>query len=92
MTKQHIGVIGLGVMGRNLALNIERNGFSVAGYDLDRTRRRDAADAFIWVLWAVNILPVVAVGMGSLWIEGFSPSWMVRADPGRAGAAGGQGE
>jgi 6-phosphogluconate dehydrogenase len=30
-----IGIVGLGVMGANLALNIERNGFSVAGYDLD---------------------------------------------------------
>ena len=30
-----IGVVGLGVMGRNLALNMERNGFPVAGYDLD---------------------------------------------------------
>jgi 6-phosphogluconate dehydrogenase len=30
-----MGVVGLGVMGANLALNIERNGFSVAGYDLD---------------------------------------------------------
>lgn len=30
-----IGMVGLGVMGRNLALNIERHGFSVAGYDLD---------------------------------------------------------
>jgi 6-phosphogluconate dehydrogenase len=30
-----IGVVGLGVMGRNLALNIESRGFSVAGYDLD---------------------------------------------------------
>jgi 6-phosphogluconate dehydrogenase len=32
---QHIGIVGLGVMGENLALNIERNGFSVAGFDLD---------------------------------------------------------
>lgn len=30
-----IGVAGLGVMGFNLALNIERNGFPAAGYDLD---------------------------------------------------------
>ena len=30
-----IGVVGLGVMGKNLALNIESRGFSVAGYDLD---------------------------------------------------------
>ncbi|MEN6481166.1 MAG: NAD(P)-binding domain-containing protein, partial [Anaerolineaceae bacterium] len=35
MEKAAIGVVGLGVMGSNLALNIERNGFSVAGYDLD---------------------------------------------------------
>jgi 6-phosphogluconate dehydrogenase len=33
--KYKIGVVGLGVMGHNLALNIERNGFPVAGYDLD---------------------------------------------------------
>ncbi len=37
--KQHIGVIGLGVMGKNLALNMENNGFSVGVYDYwtDRT-------------------------------------------------------
>lgn len=33
MTKQHFGVLGLGVMGENLALNLERNGFSVAVYN-----------------------------------------------------------
>ena len=33
-----IGVVGLGVMGHNLALNMERNGFPVAGYDLDLAR------------------------------------------------------
>ncbi|HWR37429.1 MAG TPA: NADP-dependent phosphogluconate dehydrogenase [Clostridia bacterium] len=36
-----IGVVGLGVMGANLALNMERNGFPVAGYDLDPEKRRD---------------------------------------------------
>ena len=35
MGAQHFGIVGLGVMGENLAQNIERNGFSVAGYDLD---------------------------------------------------------
>lgn len=35
MKKSNFGVMGLGVMGRMLALNIERNGFRVAGYDLD---------------------------------------------------------
>jgi 6-phosphogluconate dehydrogenase len=33
MTKQNFGVIGLAVMGENLALNVERNGFSVAVYN-----------------------------------------------------------
>jgi 6-phosphogluconate dehydrogenase len=35
-----IGIVGLGVMGHNLALNMERNGFPVAGYDLDAGRTR----------------------------------------------------
>lgn len=30
-----LGLIGLGVMGRNFALNVADHGFSVAGYDLD---------------------------------------------------------
>ena len=33
MTKANIGMIGLGVMGQNLALNIERNGYSVVVWD-----------------------------------------------------------
>lgn len=35
-----IGIVGLGVMGHNLALNMERNGFPVAGYDLDKAKTR----------------------------------------------------
>jgi 6-phosphogluconate dehydrogenase len=35
MEKANFGVMGLGVMGHMLALNMERNGFHVAGYDLD---------------------------------------------------------
>jgi 6-phosphogluconate dehydrogenase len=35
-----IGIVGLGVMGHNLALNMERNGFPVAGYDLDTSKMR----------------------------------------------------
>jgi 6-phosphogluconate dehydrogenase len=35
MPHYKFGVVGLGVMGSNLALNVERNGFPVAGYDLD---------------------------------------------------------
>src|SRR5512145_2640722 len=40
MDKSAIGVIGLGVMGHNLALNMERNGFAVAGYDLDGAKTK----------------------------------------------------
>lgn len=36
MKKADIGIIGLGVMGQMLALNMERNGYCVAGYDLDQ--------------------------------------------------------
>lgn len=35
MDKQQIGIVGLGVMGHMLALNMESKGFSVAGFDLD---------------------------------------------------------
>jgi 6-phosphogluconate dehydrogenase len=35
MTQSNIGLVGLGTMGMNLALNIESKGFAVAGFDLD---------------------------------------------------------
>jgi 6-phosphogluconate dehydrogenase len=38
--KYKIGIVGLGVMGHNLALNMERNGFPVAGYDLDAAKTK----------------------------------------------------
>ena len=34
-----MGVVGLGVMGANLARNIESRGFAVMGYDLDASKR-----------------------------------------------------
>jgi len=43
MMKYKIGIVGLGVMGQNLALNMERNGFPVAGFDLDKAK----TDAFL---------------------------------------------
>ncbi len=46
MTKKNIGLIGLGVMGQNLALNIERNGFSVIGYDLDQEKSKATQKKF----------------------------------------------
>ncbi len=33
MAKAQIGLIGLGVMGENLALNIERHGYPIAVYN-----------------------------------------------------------
>ncbi|MBT3336952.1 MAG: NADP-dependent phosphogluconate dehydrogenase [Anaerolineae bacterium] len=36
--KANFGFMGLGVMGHMLALNVERNGFHVAGYDLDEKK------------------------------------------------------
>jgi 6-phosphogluconate dehydrogenase len=38
MDKRHLGMIGLGVMGKNLALNAHSKGYSVAGFDLDTTK------------------------------------------------------
>jgi 6-phosphogluconate dehydrogenase len=43
MTEAAIGLIGLGVMGQNLALNIERNGFPIAVYE----REQPVLEAFI---------------------------------------------
>ncbi|HGY55012.1 MAG TPA: decarboxylating NADP(+)-dependent phosphogluconate dehydrogenase [Caldithrix abyssi] len=44
--KYNIGIIGLGVMGQNLALNMERNAFSVAAYDLDEEKQIEAREKF----------------------------------------------
>jgi 6-phosphogluconate dehydrogenase len=43
MTQMDIGMVGLGVMGRNLALNIEEKGFSVAAWDA----WHEPVDAFV---------------------------------------------
>lgn len=43
MSKAHFGLIGLGVMGENLILNAERNGFSSVIYN----RTREKTDAFM---------------------------------------------
>jgi 6-phosphogluconate dehydrogenase len=39
MEQSDIGIVGLGVMGENLALNFERNGFAVLGFDLEPAKR-----------------------------------------------------
>ncbi|TWO68724.1 NADP-dependent phosphogluconate dehydrogenase [Caenimonas sedimenti] len=43
MPSHDIAIIGLGVMGENLALNFERNGHSVCGFDLDENKRASFA-------------------------------------------------
>ena len=45
MSKKHLGIIGLGVMGRNLALNAASQGFSVVGYDADAAKAHQVAEA-----------------------------------------------
>jgi len=39
MEQSDIGIVGLGVMGENLALNLEGKGFAVSGFDLDAGKR-----------------------------------------------------
>ena len=38
MSQQQIGVVGMAVMGRNLALNIESRGYSVSIYNRSREK------------------------------------------------------
>ena len=56
-----IGMVGLGVMGRNLVLNMADHGFSVAGYDKDQAKvealRNESAERNIHS--ATNILDFV---------------------------------
>jgi len=40
-SNRHIGVVGLAVMGENLALNIERNGYPIAVYNRTWTKTQD---------------------------------------------------
>ena len=52
MAKQQIGIVGLGVMGQNLALNLTSRGYSVAGFDLEAGQ----ADVFAVKTAGQNIL------------------------------------
>lgn len=40
MSKQQIGVVGMAVMGRNLALNIESRGYTVSIFNRSREKDR----------------------------------------------------
>ena len=43
MPRQHLGIIGLGVMGKNLALNAVSKGFTAAGYDVSQEKSQQVA-------------------------------------------------
>ncbi|WP_127493529.1 NADP-dependent phosphogluconate dehydrogenase [Paenibacillus glycanilyticus] len=57
MAKQQIGVIGLAVMGKNLALNIESRGFTVSVYN----RSREKTDELIKESAGKNLVPAYTV-------------------------------
>lgn len=57
MSKQQIGVIGLAVMGKNLALNIESKGFAVAVYN----RSREKTDELVKEAQGKNIVGTYSV-------------------------------
>lgn len=57
MSKQQIGVIGLAVMGKNLALNIESRGFTVSVYN----RSREKTDDLIKEAAGKNLVPAYTV-------------------------------
>ncbi len=57
MAKQKVGVIGLAVMGKNLALNIESKGFSVAVYN----RSREKTDAMMQEVQGKNIVGTYSI-------------------------------
>ncbi|URJ27665.1 NADP-dependent phosphogluconate dehydrogenase [Candidatus Blochmanniella camponoti] len=55
--QQKIGIIGMGVMGRNLALNIESKGYCVAIYN----RSKDKTDAVVTTNPKKNIIPCYSI-------------------------------
>jgi 6-phosphogluconate dehydrogenase len=64
MDQYNIGVIGLGVMGQNLALNIESKGFSVAGFDLDAEKTKSCVQKWSGKkMTATSSLPDLAAAL-----------------------------
>ncbi|MCR2807908.1 NAD(P)-binding domain-containing protein, partial [Paenibacillus soyae] len=57
MSKQQIGVIGLAVMGKNLALNIESRGFTVSVYN----RSREKTDDLMKEAAGKNLVPAYSI-------------------------------
>ncbi|RFU65629.1 NADP-dependent phosphogluconate dehydrogenase [Peribacillus glennii] len=57
MSKQQIGVIGLAVMGKNLAFNIESRGYSVSVYN----RSREKTDEMMKEAQGKNVVPTYSM-------------------------------
>src|SRR4051795_1958852 len=57
MSKQQIGVIGLAVMGKNLAFNIESRGYSISVYN----RSADKTEAMMKEAEGKNVLPTYSI-------------------------------
>ncbi|MDX8359690.1 MULTISPECIES: NADP-dependent phosphogluconate dehydrogenase [Bacillaceae] len=57
MTKQQIGVIGLAVMGKNLAFNIESRGYSISVYN----RSREKTDEMLSEAQGKNVKPTYSI-------------------------------
>lgn len=57
MSKQQIGVVGLAVMGKNLALNIESKGFTVSVYN----RSREKTDELLAESPGKNLFPAYTI-------------------------------
>lgn len=55
--QQKIGIIGMGIMGKNLALNFERQGYNVAIYN----RSKNKTDAIITSNLGKNLIPYYSV-------------------------------
>lgn len=51
---------------------------AMTGAELFLAERSEAA-AFAILLWAINVIPITAVGLGFLWYEGFSLSGLAKA-------------
>lgn len=57
MSTAHIGLIGLAVMGQNLVLNLERNGYTVAVYN----RTTSTMEEFVAANPGKNLLPTTTI-------------------------------
>ncbi len=55
MSKQQIGVVGMAVMGRNLALNIESRGYTVSVFNRSREKTEEVLPKIQARSWFLTI-------------------------------------